>query len=153
MNQARILASLRREVRERAGKRCEYCLLPESQAYFPHEPDHLIALKHGGETTSENLALACFDCNRFKGSDIASIDALTGELVALFNPRTQRWSEHFHLHGGQIVPLTSVGRVTERLLKLNLPARIEVRLRVASVGCIRKALKFGYAHEISRVDV
>ena len=81
MNQTRILASLRREVRERAGERCEYCLLAESQAFFPHEPDHLIALKHGGETTSANLALACFDCNRFKGSDIASIDTVTSELV------------------------------------------------------------------------
>jgi len=67
MIQSRILASLRREVRERAKERCEYCLLAELQAFFPHEPDHLIALKHGGETTSANLALACFDCNRFKG--------------------------------------------------------------------------------------
>src|ERR1051325_507151 len=98
MNRVRISAALRREVRERARERCEYCLLAEVQAFFPHEPDHLIALKHGGETTSENLALACFDCNRFKGSDIASIDALTGGLVPLFNPRTQTWSEHFHLH-------------------------------------------------------
>ena len=80
MNEARILASLRREVRERAKQRCEYCLLAESQAFFPHEPDHLIALKHGGHTTTANLALACSDCNRFKGSDIASIDGVTGKL-------------------------------------------------------------------------
>ncbi len=106
MNQTRILASLRREVRERAGERCEYCLLAEAKAVVPHEPDHLIALKHGGQTTSENLALACFDCNRFKGTDIVSIDAVTGELVHLFNPRTQRWFEHFRLNGAQIVALT-----------------------------------------------
>jgi hypothetical protein len=112
MNQARILASLRREVRERAGERCEYCLLAESQVVVPHEPDHLIALKHGGQTTSENRALACFDCNRFKGSDIASIDSVTGELVRLFNPRRQRWFEHFRLNGAHIVSLTPVGRVT-----------------------------------------
>ena len=91
MNQPRILASLRREVRERAEERCEYCLLSESQAVLPHQPDHLIALKHGGQTISENLALACFECNRFKGSDIASVDTITGELVGLFNPRRQRW--------------------------------------------------------------
>ena len=122
-----MLASLRREVRERAGERCEYCLLAESQAVFPHEPDHLIALKHGGRTTSENLALACFDCNRFKGSDIASIDTVTGELIGLFNPRTQRWFEHFRLNGAYTIPLTAAGRVTERLLRFNLPARVEVR--------------------------
>lgn len=134
MKQARILASLRREVRERAGERCEYCLLAESQAFFPHEPDHLIALKHGGRTTSANLALACFDCNRFKGSNIGSIDPVSGELVMLFNPRTQRWSEHFHLNGGQIVPLTPVGRVTERLLRFNLAHRVKIRDRLASLG-------------------
>jgi len=89
MTQTRISAALRREVRERAGERCEYCLLAESQAFFPHEPDHLIALNHGGETASANLALACFDCNRFKGPNIASLDPVTRELAALFNPRTQ----------------------------------------------------------------
>ncbi len=133
MTLTRISAALRKEVRERAGERCEYCLLAESQAFFPHEPDHLIAQKHGGESVSNNLALACFDCNRFKGSDIASVDPATGELVALFNPRTQTWSEHFHVQGGQIVPLTPVGRVTESLLRFNLPARLEVRNRLAAL--------------------
>ena len=132
MNQVRILASLRREVRARAGERCEYCLLTE--AVVPHEPDHLIALKHGGKTVASNLALACFDCNRFKGSDIASIDSVSGELVALFNPRTQRWSEHFRLNGPRIIPLTPVGRVTEKLLRLNLPARVAVRTHLISRG-------------------
>jgi hypothetical protein len=127
MTPTRISAALRREVRERADERCEYCLLAESEAFFPHEPDHLIALKHGGETVSSNLALACFDCNRFKGSDIASLDPITGALVALFNPRTQRWSDHFQLRGGVIVPLTPVGRVTEKLLQFNLLSRVEVR--------------------------
>ena len=134
MNETRILASLRREVRERAKQRCEYCLLPESQAFFPHEPDHLIALKHGGQSMAANLALACSDCNRFKGSDIASIDAVTGKLVRLFNPRAQRWSAHFRLIGGQIIPLTPTGRVTERLLRLNLASRVEVREELAALG-------------------
>src|SRR5678815_4531702 len=97
MTQTRISAALRREVRERAGERCEYCLLAESQAFFPHEPDHLISQRHGGKTVLANLALACFDCNRFKGSDIASIDVVTGRVVGLFNPRTQRWDDHFRL--------------------------------------------------------
>jgi hypothetical protein len=134
MSPARITASLRKEVRERAGKCCEYCLLAESQAFFPHEPDHLIAHKHAGETTSANLGLACFDCNRFKGSDIAAIDPVSGELVALFNPRVQTWSEHFILREGLIVPLTPTGRVTEKLLQFNLPRRVEIRKRLAALG-------------------
>ena len=134
MTRARISAALRREVRERARERCEYCLLTESQSFGPHEPDHLIAYKHGGETTSDNLALSCFDCNRFKGSDIASIDPITGKLVALFNPRLQIWSEHFRLKGGEIVPLTAAGRATERLLRLNLQSRLEVLAELAADG-------------------
>jgi len=134
MTTARTSAALRREVRERAGKRCEYCLLAESQAFFPHEPDHLIALKHGGKTTSANLALACFDCNRFKGSDIASIDAESGELVPLFNPRKDAWSEHFSLQRGVINPHTAVGRVTVELLQLNLSDRVEIRRRLTAIG-------------------
>ena len=134
MKQTRISAASRREVRERAEERCEYCLLAESQSFFPHEPDHLIAKKHGGKTVSDNMALACFDCNRFKGSDVASIDVVSGRLVGLFNPRNQRWPEHFRLERGRIVPLTDVGRVTETLLRLNLPARVEVRERLAASG-------------------
>ena len=134
MTQTRISAALRREVRERARERCEYCLLAESEAFFPHEPDHLIAIKHGGETVSVNLALACFDCNRFKGPNIASLDPVTGKVVPLFNPRTQRWSEHFKLNGGRIIPLTPVGRATEKMLRLNLPARVEARERWSALG-------------------
>lgn len=134
MSLSRISAALRREVRERARECCEYCLVAESEIVFPHEPDHLIARKHGGSTVSENLALACYDCNRFKGADIASIDVLTGALTRLFNPRTQRWSEHFRNDGGRIIPLTATGRVTETILRLNLPVRVQIRERLAAGG-------------------
>ena len=97
-------------------------------------PDHIIDQKHGGATLHGNLAWACFDCNRFKGSDIASKDPLTDELVPLFDPRTQHWHDHFDLRQGRIRGLTAIGRATERLLKLNLPKRVEVREVLASVG-------------------
>jgi len=125
---------LRRKVRERSGNRCEYCLLSEDHAFFSHEPDHIIAEKHGGQTNILNLALACFDCNRFKGSDIASIDPTNGDLVPLFNPRTQGWNQHFKIEAGAIVPLTPIGRATAQLLKFNLPARVEVRETLARTG-------------------
>jgi 5-methylcytosine-specific restriction endonuclease McrA len=81
MNLVRISAALRRQVRERASERCEYCLLAELKAFFPHEPDHIIAQKHAGQSALDNLALACFDCNRFKGSDIASVDPESGVIT------------------------------------------------------------------------
>ena len=127
MNRVRISAALRRQVRERASERCEYCLLAEVQAFFPHEPDHIIAQKHGGQTVLQNLAMACFDCNRFKGSDIASVDPVSGVLTPIFNPRIDRWTEHFRFDDDRIVPVTSIGRATERLLRLNLPHRVEIR--------------------------
>jgi hypothetical protein len=90
-------------------------------------------LNHGGETSSANLALACFGCNRFKGTNLASLDPLTGELVALFNPRTQQWSEHFRLDGWQIIPLTATGRATERLLRMNEANRLQLREQSAAL--------------------
>jgi sulfite exporter TauE/SafE len=58
----------------------------------------------------------------------------SGELVPLFNPRIQRWNEHFRLEGGRILAFTVIGRVTASLLKFNLPQRIEVRMILAKTG-------------------
>jgi hypothetical protein len=129
-----ISVALRREVRERAGGRCEYCFMPDDEPLFPHEPDHIIALKHRGVTASDNLAHACFDCNRAKGSDIASLDPATGALTALFNPRTRVWTEHFRFNGPVIEPLTPEGRVTVFLLRFNVPARVAIRAALIDEG-------------------
>jgi HNH endonuclease len=134
VSEAYVPAAIRRQVRERVDGCCEYCLLMEDDAFFPHEPDHIIAVKHGGMSTLENLAWACFDCNRFKGSDIASLDAVSGDLIPLFNPRIHSWYEHFQLAGAQIFPLTPIGRVTTALLKFNLPQRVEVRETLILAG-------------------
>ncbi len=91
---------------------------------YSHEVDHIIALKHGGNTIAENLALACLPCNRHKGSDLATIDPISGEIIPLFNPRSQVWAEHFTLNNAQIVGITPIGRATVRLLMLNTPTRL-----------------------------
>jgi hypothetical protein len=122
-----IRSALRRQVHKRAQNRCEYCLIPESFAYAPHEIDHIIALKHGGSSDSNNLALSCILCNKLKGSDIASVDQITDSIVPLFNPRLDKWQEHFQLRESQIIGLTPVGRATVRLLQLNSPDRITER--------------------------
>ena len=122
-----LSATLRQQVRQRAKFRCEYCRLAESDAFLPHEPDHIVAEKHGGRSGADNLACSCYDCNRFKGSDIASVDPVSGKVVPLFNPRTQVWRRHFKVSGAEIIARTAAGRATANLLKFNLPARIEVR--------------------------
>jgi 5-methylcytosine-specific restriction endonuclease McrA len=121
MSKTYVSASLRRRVCDRARGCCEYCLISETLALSSHQVDHVIAEKHGGETTESNLALSCSICNKYKGSDIASIDPETNEVVRLYNPRKDRWKEHFQLKTecGTIQPLTAIGRVTVRLLQLN----------------------------------
>lgn len=122
-----IQMALRREVIERAQNRCEYCLLPADIAFFPHEVDHVIAEKHGGATNLDNLAFACWRCNRHKGSDLTSFDPQTGQLSPLFNPRTQVWIEHFTYESKKIIGLTPEGRTTVHLLRLNSEDRLKER--------------------------
>ncbi|HEX3053169.1 MAG TPA: HNH endonuclease signature motif containing protein [Aggregatilineaceae bacterium] len=92
-------AGLRRDVIERAGNCCEYCRVSQEDRVMPYEVDHIIAEKHGGATTSDNLCWSGYLCNGYKGSDIGSIDwEGSGKLTALFNPRQQKWDEHFRLN-------------------------------------------------------
>lgn len=129
-----ISSLLRNAIRDRANFCCEYCLLPEDFSFFPFEPDHIIALKHGGPTELANLACSCLECNRLKGTDLASIDPETGLIVRLFHPRQDLWSEHFELRGDIIIPRTAIGRVTEFLLQLNRPQVVSVRRQLLVRG-------------------
>lgn len=125
MSTSHIPAALRRLVIDRAKQKCEYCILSSELRLFPHEIDHIIALKHGGRTEAENLALTCWRCNRHKGSDLGSFDTLTDDFAFLFHPRKQPWSDHFsYAEDGTIEGKTPEGRVTVKLLQLNTPKRI-----------------------------
>ena len=131
-----VSASMRRAVIARAGDCCEYCRLSQADNPFSFHIEHIISSKHGGETTVDNLALSCPDCNVFKGSDIGSIDPETGLLTPLFNPRHQSWNAHFHLNhpNAQIEPLTPEGRVTVSLLRLNSAEQIDSRSGLIRLG-------------------
>jgi hypothetical protein len=131
-----VPADMRRLVLERAAGRCEYCRVPQAATLFPLEVEHIVAEKHGGETRANNLALACFLCNRYKGSDLGSLDPETGQLTAFFNPRLHQWDEHFVLKGAEIVPLTAEGRVTVRIFRLNEPPRIAERQAFIAAGMV-----------------
>ncbi|GIK62504.1 MAG: hypothetical protein BroJett018_02980 [Chloroflexota bacterium] len=114
-----IPEQLRRFVMERASYCCEYCLIGQEDYIWGHEVDHIIAEKHRGKTSEENLCYSCLNCNRHKGSDFASFDPETDEVAFLFNPRRDKWNDHFRLEGARIIPLTPQGRVTVFLLDLN----------------------------------
>lgn len=136
MSKTYIPAALRRQVYERAKGCCEYCLIPDVATFTAHEIDHIIAEKHGGRTESGNLALSCAACNKYKGSDLASINPATAEIVALYNPRKNIWSENFRMSEGNLVPLTISGQVTASLLRLNRSDRVEERQILVEAGLI-----------------
>jgi len=129
-----VSAALRRFVTQRAEEQCEYCRFPQTASLFAFEMEHIIAEKHDGMTEAENLALSCPYCNRFKGTDLGSIDPKTKQLTPFFHPRLQQWSDHFQLDGGTIVPLTPEGRVTAKILQFNLPERILEREQLIASG-------------------
>lgn len=131
-----IPATLRRAVQERAGGRCEYCLIPEAFTLAAHEVDHIIAQKHGGLTDDANLALSCVLCNQRKGSDISSIDPESGRVEPLFHPRRQRWHDHFEIEGVLFRGRTPTGRVTVRLLQLNRVERLRERVLLLEAGVL-----------------
>jgi HNH endonuclease len=129
--------SLREEVARRAGYICKYCRLPDGFAAYPHQQDHIISEHLEGETILENLALACVDCNRYKGPAVAAIDG-SGAAQRLFNPRTQSWKDHFRLRGAVIEPISPIGEATVRALKMNLDRRIQDRAALQRSGCYPK---------------
>jgi HNH endonuclease len=122
-----VTAALRRLVTERANGACEYCQLHQDFSIYTHEVDHVIAMKHGGQTIFENLALACLSCHRYKGSDLTSFDPETGALTQLFNPRSQAWSDHFVVEQERIWAISAVGRTTVALLQFNTPIAVLTR--------------------------
>jgi len=121
MSSSYVSAELRRLVQDRARGLCEYCLLHESDTYR-------------GPTTEDNLAFACQPCNRAKASDIASVNPGTQALVRLFNPRRDRWGDHFTLVGFEIIGITPVGEATARILAFNSPRRLAERQALIEEG-------------------
>ncbi|MCB0080885.1 MAG: HNH endonuclease [Caldilineaceae bacterium] len=108
--------------------------MPMAFAAHAHEPDHIVPTQHDGITDENNLALACFRCNRNKGPNVGSFDPVTGELTAFFHPRKHTWTAHFDLRGAEIVPLTAEARVTIKILRLNDPDRIRERSQLLEMG-------------------
>ena len=119
--------ALTRLVWQRAKHRCEYCQLPQEYDDRPFEIDHIISRKHHGPSVASNIALSCFRCNSFKGSDISGRDRLTRKLTPLFHPRRHKWSRHFQWEGPYLVGRTPIGRVTVEVLHVNDPFRVELR--------------------------
>ncbi|MEE4357404.1 MAG: HNH endonuclease signature motif containing protein [Desulfococcaceae bacterium] len=129
-----ISENLRKIVAERTKNRCEYCLIHEDDTFSGCHVDHIISIKHGGTSYMENLAYACAFCNRAKGSDIGSIIWDTGQFVRFFNPREDKWADHFFFDAELIKTCTDIGKATAQILKFNATERIEERKELIANG-------------------
>ena len=127
-------ATLRAFVRQRADDRCEYCRMAQEYDVLPFQIDHIISLKHRGSSETTNLALSCYNCNAYKGPNIAGIDVETGEVTRLFHPRSDPWNEHLLWDGPYLTGGTAIGRTTIAVLSMNLPERVELRRTLMALG-------------------
>jgi hypothetical protein len=119
--------TLRQLIRDRSGGVCEYCQFPERHSFNPFQVDHVIAEKHGGPSIESNLAWSCFYCNTYKGPNVAGWIADTDEIVRLYHPRKDTWSDHFEWSGATLIGRTSIGIVTIDVLRINHPDALAVR--------------------------
>ena len=121
--------SLRKRIEIRAGGRCEYCRAPQSACGYRFHLEHILPTAEGGSDEIQNRALACATCNLAKSDQTTGVDPETGETVALFDPRTDRWDEHFRWQDGPptILGLTPEGRATVLALDMNAELRLDAR--------------------------
>jgi 5-methylcytosine-specific restriction endonuclease McrA len=126
---ATIPETMRQELFAQANHRCEYCRTSRRLIGMPLVVDHIIPQSAGGSDEPDNLAAACYRCNEFKWAKTHATDPATSEFVPLFNPRQQRWAEHFTWTNGgtHIAGLTAIGRATVVALRLNNDYVVESR--------------------------
>lgn len=135
----RISGELRKTIILLSTNCCEYCHLPDEDSYYGFQIDHIISRKHGGKTILQNLAYACPDCNRFKGSDLGTyLDNLL-TFTRFFHPRLDVWDDHFMLsENGEIISKSSIGSATIKILMINHPDRIIERKILLDLGLMKK---------------
>lgn len=116
-------------VRARALGLCEYCHAAELWQYVRFTLDHVQPRALGGADSPENLALACFHCNRRKSDHRGGVDPQSGERAELFNPRRDAWRDHFRWASDRlrVEGLTPMGRATVEVLQMNRERAVLVR--------------------------
>ena len=128
--------ALRKQIRAEARNRCGYCLSLQKYVLGVLEIDHIIPQAKGGTDDPDNLWLACRLCNGYKGVQTTALDTKTAKTTQLFNPRKQKWSQHFqwNSNGTQIVGKTAIGRATVNALQLNNFIAVTVREQWVQAG-------------------
>ena len=128
--------TLRTRIDDADRRACRYCLTSETISGIPVTFDHIIPISRGGQTTFDNVCLACRTCNEFKADTVAAIDPFTQETVALFHPRMHPWADHFawSADGSKVDGLTPTGRATVIALRMNGAVIVAARRRWCAAG-------------------
>lgn len=136
MKKSESLFKLRQRIAKQADYRCGYCLTSERLTGIRLTLDHLIPIATGGLTIENNLWVACRPCNEFKGTQTQAFDPQTRRNVLLYNPRIQKWREHFawNADGTLILGLTAIGRATVEALQMNHDLIVHARRQWVKVG-------------------
>ena len=116
-----IGSASRQRIRERANFLCEYCHSSEEASASLFTFDHLLPKSRGGSDSEDNLALACHRCNGRRYNFTDGLDPETQTVVPLFNPRRERWHQHFiwSADSQKILGITPIGRATVKRLDMN----------------------------------
>jgi hypothetical protein len=116
-----ITISEQQTIIDRAERRCEYCQCPMDYSSQSFVCEHITPVAKGGETSLENLALACGGCNSSKYTKQEAIDPSSSENAPLYDPRQEIWLENFSwsTDGLEIIGITPTGRATVQALNLN----------------------------------
>lgn len=74
---------------------CEYCKSRDDFATGFFEFDHIRPIAEGGSNEFINIARSCGICNGYKSNKLEGFDSISQNIHPLYNPRTQKWNEHF----------------------------------------------------------
>ena len=127
---------IKKQVAKRASNLCEYCLANSEYAFHTFPIDHILPLSSGGTNDLENLALSCQFCNNSKYNKMECLDPISGEMVKLYNPRVDTWTDHFMWDDSKtnIIGITPTGRATANCLKVNRQEAVNLRKVLAKFG-------------------
>jgi hypothetical protein len=121
-----LTASIREQVRQRAGCACEFCGISEIDTGGMLTIDHFRPRARAGSNELENLIYACIACNQYKQDYWPQ----TATAPILWNPRQELASQHFvEQEDGQLTALTPTGIFTLKRLRLNRSQLITARQR------------------------
>lgn len=129
MRRRQFTSSEREQISQRAHECCEYCQSLAAFATQSFTIEHTHPLVKGGTNSLDNLALAYPGCNAYKGDKTEGLNPFDNTFVPLFNPRTQRWTDHFIWSDDYtlLFGLTPTGRATIDTLRMNRTGLVNLR--------------------------